>query len=87
MFGRIPGGGFSQMFSRPHSEGPGTVALAAAMPLAVLALARTRPRSLRQRRWRGSRTSRSTTTLLRDKSQMPFSWTMRLEEPECPMSL
>jgi Flp pilus assembly protein TadG len=39
MFGRISGGRFSQMFSRPHSEGAGAVALAAAMPLAVLALA------------------------------------------------
>jgi Flp pilus assembly protein TadG len=39
MFGRIPDGRFSQMFSRPHSEGAGAVALAAAMPLAVLALA------------------------------------------------
>src|SRR5580692_10460182 len=39
MFGRISDGRFSQMFSRPHSEGAGAVALAAAMPLAVLALA------------------------------------------------
>src|ERR1700722_19077736 len=39
MFGRIPCGRFSRMFSRPHSEGAGAVALAAAMPLAVLALA------------------------------------------------
>jgi Flp pilus assembly protein TadG len=39
MFGRVSAGRFSQMFSRPHSEGAGAVALAAAMPLAVLALA------------------------------------------------
>jgi uncharacterized membrane protein len=41
MFGRISAGRFSQMFSRAHSEGAGAVALSAAMPLAVLALALT----------------------------------------------
>ncbi|HEV7481371.1 MAG TPA: hypothetical protein VGO05_13960 [Roseiarcus sp.] len=39
MFGRASGGRFSRMFSRPHSEGTGAVACAAALPLAVLALA------------------------------------------------
>ena len=39
MFGRVSAGRFSRMFSRPHSEGAGAVACAAAMPLAVLALA------------------------------------------------
>ena len=39
MFGRVSAGRFSRMFSRPHSEGAGAVAFAAALPLAVLALA------------------------------------------------
>ena len=39
MFGRIFAGRFSQMLSRPHSEGAGAVACAAAMPLAILAFA------------------------------------------------
>ena len=39
MFGRVSAGRFSRMFSRPHSEGAGVVACAAAAPLAVLALA------------------------------------------------
>ena len=39
MFGRVSAGRFSRMFSRPHSEGAGAVACAAALPLAVLALA------------------------------------------------
>ena len=39
MFGRVSAGRSSRMFSRPHSEGAGAVACAAALPLAVLALA------------------------------------------------
>jgi Flp pilus assembly protein TadG len=39
MFGRTFARRFSQMVSRPHSEGAGAVALAAAMPLAIMALA------------------------------------------------
>ena len=39
MFGRFSAARFSRIFSRPHSEGAGAVACAAAMPLAVLALA------------------------------------------------
>jgi Flp pilus assembly protein TadG len=39
MFGRVSAGRFSRMFGRPHSEGAGAVACAAALPLAVLALA------------------------------------------------
>ena len=38
MFRRASAGRFSRMFSRPHSEGAGAVACAAALPLAVLAL-------------------------------------------------
>jgi uncharacterized membrane protein len=39
MFGRVSGGGLSRIFSRTHPEGAGPVALAATLPLAVLALA------------------------------------------------
>src|SRR6202020_3323056 len=39
MFGRVSAGAVSRMFSRPHSEGAGVVACAAAAPLAMLALA------------------------------------------------
>ena len=39
MFRQASAGRFSRMFSRPHSEGAGAVACAAALPLAVLALA------------------------------------------------
>ena len=39
MFGWVSAGLFSRMFSRPHSEGAGPVACAAALPLGVLALA------------------------------------------------
>jgi uncharacterized membrane protein len=39
MIGRVSGGGLSRIFSRTHPEGAGPVALAATLPLAVLALA------------------------------------------------
>jgi uncharacterized membrane protein len=39
MFGRVSGSGLSRIFSRTHPEGAGPVALAATLPLAVLALA------------------------------------------------